>query len=381
MYQQAKWKFQGMLLAGIIGSAFLAGQANGEQLFIEPVFEPELVASNQVYRSDAERIDGSTATLLYDVYQPNQISGGPAVPDLLPGMILIHGGGFRNGSKNNQNMIQTANYFASRGYVVSTINYRLIDEENPLLDPAVEAGPFAVFPPTDPADYVEWALDPINESLRISNAANAAHNDASAFANFIFAGNDWDFVDTSRVAIMGTSAGAITSLMVAYGDHPNGPVQDLGATVSLAGGLYGFEFLIDADDPALWFQHGFNDMVVEFSNALAIQLQAEQVGLTYSFHTHNQGHSTSGAYFSQVTDQGLIFSEDSVQFLYTQLQLIDLAGIILGDVNLDGTVNLLDVDPFVDLLTIGGYRKQADVNQDGSLNLLDVSVFVDILSQ
>lgn len=54
--------------------------------------------------------------------------------------------------------------------------------------------------------------------------------------------------------------------------------------------------------------------------------------------------------------------------------------IIFGDVNLDGTVNLLDVSPFVELLTSTVFQKEADINQDGVVNLLDVAPFVDILT-
>ncbi len=52
----------------------------------------------------------------------------------------------------------------------------------------------------------------------------------------------------------------------------------------------------------------------------------------------------------------------------------------LGDVNLDGAVNLLDVDPFVDRIATGTYQAEADCNQDGIVNLLDVNAFVSILS-
>lgn len=53
---------------------------------------------------------------------------------------------------------------------------------------------------------------------------------------------------------------------------------------------------------------------------------------------------------------------------------------LLGDINLDGTVDLLDVAPFVELLTKGGFRAEADINQDGTVDLLDVAPFVDVLS-
>lgn len=54
--------------------------------------------------------------------------------------------------------------------------------------------------------------------------------------------------------------------------------------------------------------------------------------------------------------------------------------ILLGDVNLDGEVNLLDVQPFVELLTNGGFQLEADINGDGFADLLDVQPFVRLLT-
>ena len=51
-----------------------------------------------------------------------------------------------------------------------------------------------------------------------------------------------------------------------------------------------------------------------------------------------------------------------------------------GDVNCDGEVNLLDVGPFVDVLTSGEFNAKADVNQDGVVDLLDVVPFVELLA-
>ena len=48
----------------------------------------------------------------------------------------------------------------------------------------------------------------------------------------------------------------------------------------------------------------------------------------------------------------------------------------LGDVNLDGDVNGLDVDPFVDRLLNGPDQAEADMNEDGEVNGLDVDPFV-----
>ena len=55
-------------------------------------------------------------------------------------------------------------------------------------------------------------------------------------------------------------------------------------------------------------------------------------------------------------------------------------GFIIGDVNQDGVVSLLDVSPFVEALTTGVYEIRADINCDGAVDLLDVSLFVELLA-
>ena len=56
------------------------------------------------------------------------------------------------------------------------------------------------------------------------------------------------------------------------------------------------------------------------------------------------------------------------------------APILLGDCNLDGFVNFLDISPFISILAGATYLDQADVNQDGVVNFLDISRFIGLLS-
>ena len=54
---------------------------------------------------------------------------------------------------------------------------------------------------------------------------------------------------------------------------------------------------------------------------------------------------------------------------------------VLGDVNMDCVIDLLDVSAFVTELTSGSSTScEADVNEDGVVDLLDVSPFVGLLS-
>ena len=52
----------------------------------------------------------------------------------------------------------------------------------------------------------------------------------------------------------------------------------------------------------------------------------------------------------------------------------------IGDINTDGAVDLLDVGPFVDLLTNAGFQCEADIDDNGAVDLLDVTPFVDLLT-
>ncbi|MEM9411631.1 MAG: choice-of-anchor B family protein, partial [Planctomycetota bacterium] len=63
-----------------------------------------------------------------------------------------------------------------------------------------------------------------------------------------------------------------------------------------------------------------------------------------------------------------------------RIELIECDSVLLGDVNQDGVVNLLDVQPFVELISSGEYLAEADMNGDGSVNLLDVELFVAAIS-
>jgi len=53
---------------------------------------------------------------------------------------------------------------------------------------------------------------------------------------------------------------------------------------------------------------------------------------------------------------------------------------LLGDVDLSGTVNFLDISPFIALLSSGGFQDEADIDRNGVVNFLDISPFIVVLS-
>ena len=54
--------------------------------------------------------------------------------------------------------------------------------------------------------------------------------------------------------------------------------------------------------------------------------------------------------------------------------------LLIGDVNCDGNIDLLDVAPFVDAITSSVFNSKADINFDGVVDLLDVGPFVELLT-
>ena len=52
----------------------------------------------------------------------------------------------------------------------------------------------------------------------------------------------------------------------------------------------------------------------------------------------------------------------------------------MGDANLNGVVNFLDISPFIVILSGGDFLGQADTNEDGTVDFLDISPFVALLS-
>ena len=54
--------------------------------------------------------------------------------------------------------------------------------------------------------------------------------------------------------------------------------------------------------------------------------------------------------------------------------------VLLGDVDLNGTVNFDDIGPFIGFLASDDFLAEADVDESGEVNFLDIGVFISILA-
>ena len=235
------------------------------------------VQSDVVYGQGEINGGGSFKDLKLDYYIPD-IPPPIDADNTFPLMVMIHGGGFSGGSKTNGNILNNAPKYAGRGWLVASINYRLIGD-NPVPSSRVQTLYNAIGGASAPAQL---------------RAAVASVDDTLTALDFLQARSD---VYDDWTTLWGTSAGAITSLIAGYClDDQNIARPPVAMVIDQAGGLYGCNVGTPFDDPTgsdpvLMVIHGTNDSTVPFSFATALQTFATTAGLPLDFQAVvNGGH-------------------------------------------------------------------------------------------
>ena len=178
--------------------------------------------------------------------------------------------------------------------------------------------------------------------------------------------------------------------------HERVQVNDVGYTVTSAGDVFSLEFDFgrtgdnwDGDETYRAFL--FTTSVPVDEN-IALSEITEVAALEYAVPADtvwengiqfNAFYVTTNAEVGQTLFLGMVLSNSAGEEVSPRLDEINLTietELISGDVNADGLVNLLDVNPMIELLTTGTYQVQADINLDGAVNLADVQPFVALLS-
>ena len=106
------------------------------------------------------------------------------------------------------------------------------------------------------------------------------------------------------------------------------------------------------------------------SPATTIRTGANGVGVQFS-------PAQTGRYTAVVRDES---NDEAMQFRIVATGISDFLDPLLGDVNVDGIVNFLDISPFISVLSDDVFQAEADTNEDGEVNFLDISPFIAILS-
>ncbi len=265
--------------------------------FLDPIFGTVVTSGIQYGTGSVGNPASGQIPLHLDVYQPT----GAGLPAKLPGFVVIHGGGFIGGSKTSVTIVQLCQAYAKRGYVTVSINYRLAGD-----DPTLESGPAP-------------------GTTAVQRSMNAAAQDAAKALRWLRANAASFNLDPGRIAIGGSSAGAITSLFSAYQEADTiGPNAEVSVVLDLWGGMYGAESLVDVGDPPVFIVHGTADptVPVELSEDLVSQLQASAVDYRY-FPIEDAGHGPWSRFFNDQVG-GKTIDRHCAEFFFKKLGLLEI---------------------------------------------------------
>lgn len=229
--------------------------------------------TNGITYGSAVTQTGTTQSLALDLYRP----AGDTVTQR-PAVVWVHGGSFRGGSRTSPEIVDQATVFAKTGYVAASISYRLSNN---------------------------GCTSVTQECL---TAITDAKHDAQAAVRFLRSHAADYGIDPDRIAVAGTSAGAITALNVAYGSDDVGTSGTPGVSskVRAAASLSGANLLTSPSpgDPATVLFHGTADGLVPYQWALNTVDAARAQGLVVELTTwEGAGHVPYSAHRTEIIDQ------------------------------------------------------------------------------
>jgi len=316
-----------------------------------------------------------------DIYEP--------VGDTLtsrPAIIFMHSGSFFAGSNEADDMVELSIASAKRGYVAISMEYRL-----GLNILSTYSGERAVYRGVQDASAAIRYIREFHEDLRI---------------------------DPNKIFIWGSSAGSFIGLHLAYSEDDERPEStyggssdpDLGcidcegnnylhnskpnALVSCWGAIGDLDWIDDNNQiPTILF-HGTLDPIVPFETGFPFTInitlpvvygsspihdKLNELNIDNEFYIgdgelHEYWGTLNGNWFGGPNEYYTQIINDSYSFLYDQLDFFEL-----GDINQDGSINVLDAVESVNLLLIGGYNELVDMNNDNIINVLDIVQLINLI--
>lgn len=260
--------------------------------------------------------------LLLDAYIPDNSSKDRPI------LVMIHGGGFKNGGKEDQNMQRFARYFASRGWVAFCINYRLMRNKG-----------------TVPIEWLSYGQNNINPNLLGEYLAMyPAHRDAKAAIQWIVANAEQFDIDPEKLTVCGGSVGAIIAISLGVSNPEDYNLEiPLSQDSSLAttnqnqnfkvnsvinfwgsdSGLVALSKIYghnryDASDAKVLTFHGTLDPIVPYSNAIKLQNNYLATGVNFELYPlTGLGH---GQWFATINNRS--FEEHIFNFIVKEQNLM-----------------------------------------------------------
>ena len=283
-------------------------------------------------------------SMYLDVYHPDNNS------DNRPVFMFIHGGGFKGGIKHKPEIVEMANYYASRGWVFISIDYRTTEELGNIQGKTREEV-IAYYKGVAPPEWIEHAMLGAEtvKQFQQATAMYLAQRDAKAALRWIVANANTYNINRDFITVGGASAGAISTVAlgisnpedfrdeITVSDDPTLSTTNLNETYDVRSMVYFwgsnikldvFEAIYNLDrydpsDPELFLGHGTaTDPVTPYEEALELQGIYNDLGIHNKLVTllqPNGDPAGHGAWDAIVDGKGL--SELTFDFLAERQKL------------------------------------------------------------
>jgi acetyl esterase/lipase len=235
----------GTLALGLLLAVWAAPSARADSRYLDFTFAWNVQSDLEYGRAPDK--DGNEVSLRLDLYQP--------VGDVAPArpvLIYAHGGAFTKGFKDSTHDAPYPINFAGRGFVAASIDYRLDGSEQEATD--------------DMQAAVRWFR---------------AH--ASEYR-----------IDPNRIAVIGSSSGAVMALSTAFAPEDAGSSGNPGYPSNVAAGLSisgdsQHPDTITAGDPPIAMFHAQDDTTIPYAAAQATCEETKAMGNVCDFYSYPSG--------------------------------------------------------------------------------------------
>jgi len=373
-----------LALTLILSNLFAQDQCDNGRYNTE-IFTDVIVTSGVFYGSNTNSgfFGDVTEDLYLDVYEP-------LADDLQtrPLILMLFGGSFVGGSRTSSDIVEICTRYAKMGYVAAAIDYRLSTE-------------------------LIWLA---NEETAYKAATKGIHDLKGAIRYFRMNDelyNDYR-IDVDKIYAGGVSAGAISAVNAGYLNLDSEVPEFIQSYISDNGGLegnsgnpeYSSEFhgiinlcgavgqtdWIVEDDIPIVSLHGTDDAVVPYGVGL-ITLFGLNMNVMGSYAIHNRmielDNNSAFISWEGVDHTPFIssssFMDETINFSANFVHdLVCDTSLIIGDLNMDETINILDIIMLVNIIldptqATGEVLEAGDINDDDLLNILDIIFLVNII--
>lgn len=243
-------------------------------------FIPLIFAQNKI---TVKYADKDTNHLFLDIYQPENINNSESYPCF----IYVFGGGFMTGRRDDTTMVKAFEALTEKGFVVVAIDYRL-----------------------GLKGVKNLGVSSVNI---LEHAIRIAVEDLYSATDYICQNCKKYQIDTSKIIISGSSAGAVTVLQADWWLHKGDESAKIlpqgfryAGVVSFSGAILSFEGKLKYQTPPAptFFYHGIDDKLVTYKQIVFANLglfgsskiveRFEKFG--YSYHIKrmkNHGHEVA----------------------------------------------------------------------------------------